>query len=375
MADPQPRTQTVSVAQAFAVAQRKHAEGATGIARKIYEQIATAAPDHAEAAVMLASLAYREGRESEGRAQLERGIDLARASVQRKPEDIAARAAVVNLLLASGRIGEAEAMIGTLDLALNPIRATAEEFEARRAAGLGKGIPSIVITTLPKSASESIWNKLAEGLGIAQCYLSLGLFPDCCLIPSRVSAVGQGGVSTKEHIAPTRHNLATLKAAGINRIVVHHRDPRQATLSWAHFARDDVTRRLMAPLWRKIMPPADVIARDLEGQIDWCIDRYMPFLIEFLADWRAVAADPAGGFKVLFESFEAFRGDADGYCERVLDFYEIPRERFAADAQAATIHLRKGEIDEWRSVFTAAQRERAWSLIPRDMADAFGWEP
>ncbi len=35
--------------------------------------------------------------------------------------------------------------------------------------------------------------------------------------------------------------------------------------------------------------------------------------------------------------------------------------------------MRKGLIDEWREVFTPAQKERAWALIPGDMAERQGW--
>ncbi len=35
--------------------------------------------------------------------------------------------------------------------------------------------------------------------------------------------------------------------------------------------------------------------------------------------------------------------------------------------------MRKGLIDEWREVFTPAQKERAWALIPEYMAERQGW--
>ncbi|RMD62637.1 MAG: hypothetical protein D6826_06905 [Alphaproteobacteria bacterium] len=367
-------TQTLSLSQAFVLARRKHVGGDLDAARRIYERIAAAAPDHGETLAMLASISYCQGRDEEARVQVDRAIDLFRAAVQNRPHDPVPRASVVNLLLARGRHGEAEALTDDLVLPLNPIRATAEEFAARRAAAMERGRPTIVISTVPKSASESIWNKLAEGLGLAQCYLSIGLFPDCCLIPARVREAARGGIITKEHIGPTRHNLDTLRQAGIDRVVVHHRDPRQATLSWAHFVREDVGQRVMAPLWRKIVPPAHLIAGDFAALLDWCIDHYLPLLIGFLADWRAVAAQTRAPVAVLFESFEDFRTEPDAYFRRVLDFYGIAPEEFAADAEAKVVHLRKGQIDEWRSVFSADQKRRAWQHIPADMAADFGWE-
>ncbi len=375
MAQPDTSTQTLSPPQAYALARSRYEAGALDQAQEICRQVLATMPDHAGMVVMLASIAFRQGDERSGQTYMDRAIDLSRATIQRKPADLGTRAALVNLLLARDRIGEAEALMPDLKIPLNPIRATEEEFAARREASIGKNLPSMVISTLPKSASESIWNKLAEGLGLAQCYLSLGLFANCCLVPARVAEAGRGGVIAKDHIAPTAHNLRVLGQAGIDRVIVHHRDPRQAALSWVHFARDDINQRLMASLWRKIVPPVEVLSHDLGAQIDWCIENYLPLLIGFLADWRAVDADPDRPVAVIFLSFELFRTEPARYFEQALEFYRVPAERFAADAEAEVVHLRKGQTDEWRSVFTEAQRERAWELIPDDMAEAFGWRP
>ena len=375
MAQPDTSTETLSVRDAFDMARARHLAGALDQARDIYQRILGVMPDHPDAVIMMASIAFRQGDERSGQTYLDRAIDVTRATIQRMPADLGTRAALVNLLLARGRIAEAEALMPDLDLPLNPIRVTGEEFAARRAACIGKNLPTMAISTVPKSASESIWNKLAEGLGLAQCYLSLGLFANCCLVPARVAEAARGGIIAKDHIAPTAHNLRALGQAGIDRVIVHHRDPRQAALSWVHFARDDINKRLMAPLWRKIVPPAGVLSRDLGAQIDWCIENYFPLLIGFLADWRAVVAGPDRPVSVLFLSFELFRAEPARYFEQALEFYRVPPERFAAEAEAEVVHLRKGQTDEWRGVFTEAQRKRAWELIPDDMAEAFGWRP
>jgi len=367
-------TQTVSLSKAFSLAQNKHFAGDLGGARKVYESIARAAPDHVDSLVMLASIDYREGRDAQGQAKLSRAIDLTRAGVQRQPDDMRSRAALVNFLLAQNRESEAESHARELILPLNPIRAEPVEFNTRRETSIARGLPTLVISTLPKSASESIWNKLAQGLGLAQCYFSLGLFPDCCLIPSRVAEAAKGGVAVKEHIGPTAHNIATLRDAGIDRLIVHHRDPRQAALSWAHFVRDDVGKRVMGPLWRKIVPPAGVLAAGMAELNDWCIDRYLPLQIEFLTGWRAVAAQADPPLSVLFMSFESFLSEPETYFAKVLDFYGIAQTDFVAGAKAETIHLRKGETQEWRGVFSEAQRKRAWEIIPPEMARDYDWE-
>ena len=96
------------------------------------------------------------------------------------------------------------------------------------------------------------------------------------------------------------------------------------------------------------------------------------------ADLSIAAAGPAAGdspLDLLFLTFEKFRTEPNAYFGEILRFYEIDPKLFASDAQADVVHLRKGLLDEWREVFSPDQQARAWSLIPKDMATAFGWEP
>ncbi len=365
----------LSVEQAFAWAYERQKTGALDEARPVYEHILGTLPHHGRSLTMLASIAYQTGHDVQADAYLDRAIGLHRADVDRNPANSGAQAQLVNLLLARGRDTEAEHFAEHLSLELVPVRATPEAFQRRRAAAQDRGLPPILINTIPKSASESIWNKLAEGLGLAQAHISIGLFPDCTIIPSRIGMLSRGGLITKEHLPANRYNLKMLSGHGIDRLVFHVRDPRQATLSWAHFVRDDVSSRLLGPLWRKIVPPAHVVCGDMSEVIDWCLDSYLPLLIDFLARWREVQADPGQPLSVQFMSFETFRIDPDHYFDEVLDFYGIARDDFAAEAEAEVVHLRKGQLDEWRGVFTEAQRHRAWELIPQDIAEAFGWQP
>ena len=363
----------VDVEQEFRAARQAQANGNLDQAKRQYGDVLARIPHHAESMTMLASIAYQQGDDTQAEAYLDRAIDVYQAVLERMPNMVRVRAPLINLLQARGRLAEAEAEMPRLELRLNPIRATAKEFTRRRRLSTDRGLPAMLINTLPKTASESIWNKLAEGLGMAQAHISLGLFPRCTLIPIRVGAAMEGGLIAKEHLTASPFNIKTLSDHGLTKMVCHLRDPRQATLSWAHFVRDDVSIRMLAPIWRQIVPPAAILKGHFPKLIDWCIDNYLPLLVEFLVGWTNLEKQTPSPIDVLYLSFESYRTAPKDYIQSVLAFYDIDPKLFSPEAESDVVHLRKGEIDEWRQVFTISQQERAWSLIPAELADRFDW--
>lgn len=366
------------VDQAFVRARDLQAEGRNDEAVKIYEQILVRFPQHTDSLTMLASVNYQLGNDLQADAYLDRAIEAQRFILERLPEAPTAWAPLANLLLARGRPDdriEAERICRTLNLALNSIRSDRQTFLQRRNAAMLSGLPPILITTLPKSASESIWNRLAEGLGLAQSHISMGLFPDCCILGPRARSFADGGVIAKEHVPATPHNLEMLAAAGVGRVLVHLRDPRQALVSWAHFVADDVSLRLLAPIWRRIVPPAQVLARGLPAVTDWSVEHYLPLQVAWVEGWLKAAEAAPQGLKVHFLDFEGFKSDAEGYLAEALRFFRIDPAAFesARSAAAEVVHLRRGETDEWRRVLSPAQRQRAEALVPAALAERFGW--
>jgi tetratricopeptide (TPR) repeat protein len=357
----------------FMFARQRLAEGERDLAREAFEKVVQMAPQHFQALTLLGSLSYQVGDDLQAEAYVDRAIELTQAAAARRPRDMGLRASLANLLTTRGRREEAEQIVREVDLPIYPVRSTQEEFEARIADATARGLPSILINTVPKSASESIWNRLAEGLGLAQGHISVFLYPDCSVVPSRAAFAARGGLIAKEHLRASEHNLSILAEHDFRRIVFHLRDPRQVIVSWAHFVRDDVSMRLMGPLWRKVVPPHAVLTADLPTLLDWCIDHFLPQLLEFVDGWRKVAADDASPFQVRFLSFERFLDDPQGYFDETLAFLEIDPARFRAEAETESVHLRKGEKEEWRAVLSKDQKARAWKQIPAELAEEQGW--
>nr|NIR32833.1 hypothetical protein [Gammaproteobacteria bacterium]NIR85993.1 hypothetical protein [Gammaproteobacteria bacterium] len=139
----------LSLSEAFNLARRCQADGGLEDARKIYERLLTLVPQHGEAATMLGSLAYQRGDDIHGDALVDKAIEIYRTQLHAHPFKPAPRASLVNLLLARGLVSEAERYVGELELRLNPIRSSLEGFVERQQAGMQRGLPPIVINTIP----------------------------------------------------------------------------------------------------------------------------------------------------------------------------------------------------------------------------------
>lgn len=357
----------------FMFGRQRLAEGDRDLAQEVFERVIQMVPNHSQALTLLGSISYQRGEDIKAEAFIDLAIENTAKEVEKQPRDMGLRASLANLMMARGRESEAETILAEVKLPIMPVRATEEEFEARVASAAAKGLPSVLINTVPKSASESIWNQLAESLGLGQGHISICLYPDCTVVPTRAAQAAGGGIIAKEHLPAKPHNLELLARHGFNRIVFHIRDPRQVVVSWAHFVRDDVSMRLMGPLWRKVVPPLSVLNADFEALLDWCVDNFLPLLISFIEGWQRVEADTATPLEVRFFSFERFLEKPERYFDDVLAFLEIDSAHFRRDAVGETVHLRKGQKEEWREVLSRSQQKRAWNQIPGALAEAHGW--
>ena len=344
-------------------------------ARHLFEQVRLSAPHHPTALVMLAVIAFRVGEDALAEVYLEEALAVYRDQLRQAPGAPGLLAPLVNLLLAKGREEEAERLARTLELDLNPIRCEPGDFLAAWRRARARGLPTLLLVTLPKSASETIWNRLAAGLGLPTTHLSLGLFPHCCLLPSRLRRAAVGGLSAKEHILPSTHNLESLREVGLTRLLVHLRDPRQAVLSWAHFVSGDVAHRRMGAVWRSTVPPRAVLERGFPAVLDWCIDRVLPLYVRFAEAWVARADKADSPWRVRILTFERFLREPTAYMEEVLEHFAIDPALFDSEAAAAaaSFHQRRGRPDEWREVFTRAQKARARRILPAELCERFGW--
>jgi len=308
---------------------------------------------HAEASVQLAS--------AKAEAEALRG----RLTVQQDE----AEALRIQL---TGQQTEAEAL-------RNQLTGQQAELEHLRQAVERIKLPPMLVTTMPKSGTYFISGLFGAGLKIDSRIVSHQYFPDDVIRQPELRILSEGNCISQDHFGASRINLTHI-ARHVDRVLVHVRDPRQATLSYVHYLTDPSFRANEAATLKFVYPPLpdNFYALSFEQRLDWGVDNWLPLLIEWVDGWlraETEARTDGGKLRIGFTRFEDMAVDQQAFTAHVLDFFDIPAERFIRPPLKAeeVKHFRRGESDEWRRVFNPDQSARAERLIPRAMAERFSW--
>lgn len=242
-----------------------------------------------------------------------------------------------------------------------------ERWEATR-------VPPLLITTMPRSGTYYISRLFSDGLRIKSQIVSNQYFPSDTIRYHALKEFANGNYVSQDHFEASKINLTHISHYG-GRVLCHVRDPRQAMLSWIHHIEQ---YKENAETYLFIYPPLpeSYYGYSLERKIDWAIDNWLPLLVRWTEDWVAVA-DGDGPVKVKMTHYEEMIRDEKAFITDVLDFFSVPRERFIPTKieLGEDVHFRKGDADEWKTVFTSAQRTKATALIPNDLMVRMGWSP
>ena len=105
------------------------------------------------------------------------------------------------------------------------------KLKRQRLDNIEKGLPYFLMASQGKSGSISFGNIVPAGFSLTCTTYSM---IHLAVIPSWARDYARGGASYNTHLLPTKTNIDALRQAGLTRIVVHTRDPRQIYLSVLH---------------------------------------------------------------------------------------------------------------------------------------------
>lgn len=246
-----------------------------------------------------------------------------------------------------------------VDYDLDTIRRIAD----LREENIAKGLPSVVHATIGKSASIPVANIFNSGFHLPSVMYSLAAES---VIESWAIEFARGGACYSTHLRPRRTSIASLKRAGVKKVIVHVRDPRQQLLSMIHHVTmyPDQLPALARSGYGNF-----TIADQLEELMGYFLER-----IRWIQGWLDAEAD----LNILFSTFEDFVRDREAFIRRYLAYYGADERHFswqnATQAHPGTDqHFRSGRIDEWRDVFPRREAEFLTACIPQEMRERFNW--
>jgi hypothetical protein len=292
------------------------------------------------------------------------------------------RAAIVGCLAAARGLGEClarrrefDAARDAHDLWLRQWLQSDQSADVRRrqTAAKARHVPPMAFVAMQKSASEYIRANLMSALDVPEISVSIGTVPVDVAIPSALHQLAQGGAFCRTH-ASSDIALA-LADAGLDRMLLHVRDPRQVTISWAHMMQRVTTQEAVyaAHLYDPPIPDA-YRSWTFDRQLAWAIENYLPGQLNWLHSWAEVL-DGNPPLRIGITTFEQFREDEAAFFQHVLAFFEAPPVTPAAfniRNAAAMRNFRSGSVSEWERFFTLNQKR---ALEPRlaPLAKRFGW--
>lgn len=248
-----------------------------------------------------------------------------------------------------------------------------ENFLERQQLAIGNKIPPILINTLPKSGTIYIRGRLSEALNIP--YQQLAIMPLYNNpIPSWVESFSKGGAVAAEHLVANEETIKLLSHFGINKIIVHVRDPRESALSYFYFQKKQ----------SQYSGPIGTVAGDMfrvhqssDSAFREHCDTYIPWTMNWLHSWLDYAQSSKNSLSVKFTTYEDFLKSEDSFFSELMSFFGINRSIFNQNKPLSDKHkqhFRKGELAEWRKTFCKETQEYVSAMMHDDICKYFGWE-
>jgi len=248
--------------------------------------------------------------------------------------------------------------------------------QVRRSGKIGK----LFLSAVPKSGSQYLVDSLKKGLGIKSLPGGNNIsFENVLFLPifnNKLEGLDNENVIIAAHAYSNDFNRLVITQS-VDRLIINVRDPRQATLSQVHNLNFIHRHAGKEQLYLSGQLPDNYFLWSFSKQLTWQIEEgFLPNAIKFIQGWVEADQDPNFYPPILFTRYEDLVEDSEKYFNEILDFYGIKKSIFKFPAKPKfqeNTHNRKGEIDEWKSVFTPEQAEKACSMIPEKIYKLFKW--
>lgn len=245
---------------------------------------------------------------------------------------------------------------------------------------------NILLITLPKSGSTYLTQMIKDNLGYSLNRISSIYHKETGYLMSNIKAFrGTNSIVFKEHFSAPYGTAEPYRIKVMGRLdvdslrvnkqkmILHLRDPRQVLLSLYWHIEEDPEGGLI---------PYEVVewysSQTRTTKLDWMIENMLPILISWTENWVKFKDQEDrinNGLPILITTYDEMVADNEGLYAKILAFYNIERNyaNFVAPDKNRKVRFRKGDAEEWRTTFSATQKQRIAELMPTSLLQRFGW--
>lgn len=213
---------------------------------------------------------------------------------------------------------------------------------------IARGIPAIVLSSMPRAASAALTQTLARITKAPILRVSIGAFPNYCLVPIWLNRFLRGGAILHDHFGASDFNIELLRRCDVGAVNLLVRDPRAAAVS--------ITKHVFGSA----------------GVADDRIENMYSMYISWLNGW--IAAEATGKIKVRWLRSTDVTNNADGLNTVVAT---ILGTQPCSDTfgQLASANFSGQPSDSWRKSLSPGLQQKMWDLVPSSIVELLELDP
>ncbi|WP_395014799.1 sulfotransferase domain-containing protein [Dongia sp.] len=247
--------------------------------------------------------------------------------------------------------------------------------------GRGASLPPVLLIALPKSGSTYMQRALGRTLRVQVQHFSAAGISGSSFRLADLCRFAEGNVISREHLQPRAISPKLLGEYGINKAVLHVRDPRDAIVSWTrHMDRSLATRGLrFVELSCEMAVPAVYRDWDFARRLEWQVENKLPDFVRWIERWLALVAGNSD-VEFLITDYAELADDARGLVIRILDFYGIEHKpewismpSVAYGKNNIFSDLETRDSADWMAEMSRDVLAAAHAQMPAALARRFGW--
>ncbi|OUR60336.1 hypothetical protein A9Q74_14070 [Colwellia sp. 39_35_sub15_T18] len=151
------------------------------------------------------------------------------------------------------------------------------------------------------------------------------------------------------HMPANFHNIKKLEQAGVKKLTVLLRDPKDALVSWTHHLNNELAAR-MIEVQKFYFLPDYYTKLSINEQLNFQVKSYYALCVNWIESWLFYAADQNHELDIQIVYFDEMKNNPLSYFERICKFHDNVTFDLSLlnVASQGSLHYRRGKNGSWK---------------------------